>query len=215
MADNPAQDRKLGLPRIEVNGRWFTKYQPDVALDIVERIAEGETLSAITDKKADNPTIAKSTFLRWVATVPELRDAYMAAKQISALSLADEATDRAREIARFPGNAQKVSAYNTLINQLRWAAGKADPTNYGERSDTKIVVPVTINTTLDLGDGQRQTVEVPDIYSIPAKPVEDAEFTEVEKSGPKEQPMLQSERKPKKQVLTPRNPNWSAADRKK
>lgn len=186
MADNPQRERDMKLPVIEKGGRWYTKYDPGLALDIVERIADGELLSKITAKDAQPLTVTKQTFLRWVATVPELQTAYAAAVQISAHAFEEKAIDKAERTALVPGSPQNVSAASLLISQYRWSAARRNPTKYSDKGNTQIVVPVNINTSLNLGD-RRQTVdvEVPDIYTIkfdtlPADKVEDGEFSEVD-----------------------------------
>lgn len=178
MADNPQRERDMKLPVIEKGGRWYTKYNPGMALDIVERIADGELLSKITAKDAQPLTVTKQTFLRWVATVPELQTAYAAAVQISAHAFEEKAIDRAERIAAAPGSPQNVSAASLLISQYRWSAARRNPTKYSDKGNTQIVVPVNINTSLNLGD-RRQTidVEVPDIYTIK---FEDGKFNEIE-----------------------------------
>lgn len=179
MTDSPAQDRKLGLARIERGGRFYTKYDPSIALDIVERVAEGELLSKICAKDAVPLTVTKQTFLRWVASVPELQTAYSAAIQISAHSFEEKAIDRAQRVADAPGSPQNVSAASLLISQYRWSAARRNPTRYSDKGNTQIVVPINITSSLDLGTGeQTSNVEVPDIYTI-SLPVVEGEFSEV------------------------------------
>jgi len=183
MADRPNRERTMKLPAIEANGRWFTKYDPEIALAIVERIAEGELLIKITAKDAVPQTITKATFLRWVATVPELSTAYSAAMQISAHAFEEKAIDKAEKTAATPGSPQNVSAASLLISQYRWSAARRNPTRYSDKGNTQIVVPININTTLDLGNSKQTVdVEVPDIYtfSIPKKEeAVEGEFEEV------------------------------------
>lgn len=181
MADYPKQDRELGLPTTTIGNRVYTKYDPNIALDIVQRLAEGELLRDITNKLAPEKTVAKETFLRWVEIVPELKEAYAAALEISAHSYEEEAIDVARKLSNAPGSPQNVSAKNTLISQLRWSASRRNPTRYSDKGNNVIVVPVQINTPLDLGGNgaRRIDVENPDIYKITA-PVVDAEFKEVD-----------------------------------
>jgi len=173
----------MKLPAVEVKGRWFTKYDPSIALDIVERIADGELLIKITAKDAVPKTITKQTFLRWVATVPELSTAYSAAMQISAHAFEEKAIAKAESTAATPGSPQNVSAASLLISQYRWSAARRNPTRYSDKGNTQIVVPININTTLDLGNSKQTIdVEVPDIYtfSIPAKETAvEGEFEEV------------------------------------
>lgn len=167
MADRPQRERDLHLPAIEKGGRWFTKYDPNIALDIVERIADGELLAKITAKDAVPITVTKQTFLRWVATVPELSSAYAAAIQLSAHAFEEKAIDKAQRTADAPGSPQNVSAASLLVSQYRWSAARRNPTRYSDKGNTSIVVPVNISTTLDMGNGRQSVeVEVPDIYTI-------------------------------------------------
>lgn len=185
MTDSPQRERDMGLARIEKGGRFYTKYDPNIALDIVERVADGELLTKITAKDAIPLTITKQTFLRWVATVPELQTAYAAAVQISAHAFEEKAIDKAERVAAAPGSPQNVSAASLLISQYRWSAARRNPTKYSDKGNTQIVVPVNINTSLNLGD-RRQTmdVEVPDIYTIKFKDVEEGEYSEVDAGTP-------------------------------
>lgn len=193
MADNPVQDRKLKLPRTHIGKRFLTKYDPSLALVILERIAEGELLKDICT--IENGMPAKSTFLKWVAREPELRNAYMAARELSALSFEEEAIAAARELQGSPGTAQKVGAYNAAINQLRWSASRRDPKNYGDKGLAAVVVPIQINTSLDMGTGQKVEAEMPDIYTLEVIPPE---------PPPKAKP--HGRVGPRKQVLAPKVP---------
>lgn len=183
MVDRPNRERyDMKLPAVERGGRWFTKYDPNIALDIVERIAEGELLSKITASDAKPLTITKATFLRWVATVPELGTAYSGALQLSAHSFEEKAIDKAERVAAAPGSPQNVSAASLLISQYRWSAARRNPTRYSDKGNTQIVVPVNITTTLDMGNSkQTMDVEVPDIYtiSLPAAQVTEGDYTEI------------------------------------
>lgn len=186
MADSPQRERDMGLARIEKGGRFYTKYDPNIALDIVERIADGELLSKITAKDAVPLTVTKQTFLRWVATVPELQTAYAAAVQISAHAFEEKAIDKAERTANTPGSPQNVSAASLLISQYRWSAARRNPTKYSDKGNTQIVVPVNISTTLDMGNKRQSIdVEVPDIYTIRFgdEPTE-GEFSEVDAGTP-------------------------------
>src|SRR6266403_269393 len=195
MADNPNRERKMGLPVVERGGRFFTKYDPNIALDIVERIADGELLVKITAKDALPLTITKQTFLRWVSSVPELQTAYSAALQLSAHAFEEKAIDKAEKTAAAPGSPQNVSAASLLISQYRWSAARRNPTRYSDKGNTQILVPVNISTTLDMGSMKQSVdVEVPDIYTISVPSVArsaeamkaeiaDGEFSEVD-TGP-------------------------------
>lgn len=170
MVNVAQRERNAGLKRTTIGGRTLTSYDPHLALEIVERVAEGETLVKITEEKRF-PT--RGTFMKWMARVPELREAYMAARELSALAFEEEAIENARSLRKSPGTAQAVRAADIAINQLRWSASRRDPKNYGDKGLASTIVPVTIQTTLNLGEGSKQgQAEIPDIYTIDVTPVE-------------------------------------------
>lgn len=185
----PQLDRDRGLKSVEVQGKQFTKYDAVAAMKVIERIADGELLKDICNPKDPDAPVSKSTFMRWVANVPELAKAYAAAQQISALSFEEEAIDAARRIRNAPGSAANVSAANTFISQMRWSATRRNPTKYSDKGNTAVVVPVNISSTLNLGNAKQNIdVEIPDMYTIsftpdsaPAKEaeVEEGEYTEI------------------------------------
>lgn len=165
MADTPAQDRKLGLPRTRVGGRFVTAYHAELAQRIIERIANGETLRSICD---DEGMPSEYTFRRWVQTQPGLSEVYAVAREMSAHSMEEEALELAREVAQNPDTTVKIRAVDVAMGQLRWSASRRNPRVFSERGAVQITVPIQINTSLDLGDGGGGTVEHPDIYDLSA-----------------------------------------------
>lgn len=198
MADTPAQDRRLKLPREEIGGRFLTAYDPKIAVAIIEKLAEGQLLRDICTEENGMPH--RTTFMKWVSREPELAQAYMAARELSAMSMEEEAIDVSRKLLVDPGTAQRVSAANTLINQLRWSASRRDPKQFGDRAQTQITVPIHITTSLDMGPGGGSIAELPDIYTIDVTP-EPAKGITQEKPG-------HGNWGPRKKVLTPRNPDY-------
>jgi hypothetical protein len=218
MADVPQQDRDLKLPRTQIGNRWVTKYDPALAMKIVEKISEGETLKRICTPENGMPHW--TTFHKWVARCPQLRAAYEAAQILSAMHDADEATDTAREVWLSPGTAQKVRAADILIKQLQWSAGVKNPAVFGNKAGNNVMVPIQIITTLDLGEGSAgQTKDYPDIYSYkanpdPASPEVVQEAKDVLGIKDPTQPLLMPPKSsydpkaPRKRVLTPTDPDY-------
>lgn len=136
-----------------------TAYSPKVAEVILLKIADGATLRDIA-KEPGMPT--KSTIQRWIMKYPDLKQAWAAARELSASSLEDEALDMARVLKRqsdFTGT--KVRAFEVAMNQFRWSAAHRDPATFGQTAQPSVVVPIQINTSLDLGDGKGGgTVEI-------------------------------------------------------
>lgn len=200
MADTPKQDRNLGLPREQIGKRFVTAYDPRLAIAIVEQLAEGKLLKEICTEENGMPH--KTTFMKWVSREPELAQAYMAARELSAMSMEEEAIDVSRNLLNNPGTAQRVSAANTLINQLRWSAARRDPKQFGDRASTQITVPIHITTSLDMGGGGGSIAELPDIYTIDVTPEKTEGIKRVKNQGGKGIPST------KKRQLTPPNPDY-------
>lgn len=164
----PEQDRKLQLAVEHLGSRRVTKYDTDLALQICELIAEGFTLTEICNDTDHFPH--KTTFNRWCVNNPDLRKAYLSARELSAFALEDHAINLAREIIENPGSAQRVRAFDIAMNQMRWSASKRNPREYGERSSTNVIVPIQINTGLDLGQGgSHPGVSDDSVYAIKAQ----------------------------------------------
>ncbi len=170
MTTNPIPSQVRPLAK-KTAGRPPSVFRPELVVEIVERIAEGETLSAIC-KRDGMPT--PGTFRKWALARKEVWEAFQAARELKADSLFDEAMDLAREIRKDPGSAQRVRAYDVAMSHLRWAAGKLNPQRYSDRSQMIFTVPIQINTTLDLGQGGGGT-EDGSVYDLTAKVVEVSE----------------------------------------
>lgn len=166
VASHPKQDKEAHLPAMKVGGRYVTTYNPEIALEIVERIAQGETINAICAKGTGFPHPV--TFKRWVVNQPDLAKAVDAARKISAMSLEEEAIDAARQIKLVQKDGTQVRAFEVLLQQLRWSAERRDPATFGARTPVSIRVPIQINTTLDMGKDEQGMSDGKSIYTIQA-----------------------------------------------
>lgn len=152
--------------------------RPKVALAIIERVAEGETLRAVVDSDPNHfPT--HRTFYAWLAKDPALRELYQAARELSAYSLEEEALEHARMLIRSKPDGDEVRAVAEALKQLRWSAEKRNHTAFGQRPVGQITVPIHIHTSLDMGTGPSQhTEQFPDIYAVELKDPENEEAEE-------------------------------------
>lgn len=199
----PNQDKKNGLPSEEINGRRYTKYDPSLALNIVERVANGELLVDICNPEKGMPV--RTTFLNWVAREPTLAQAYAAAKELSAHAMEEEAISIARKARAQNLTTQQLRAAEIAIGQLRWSAERRDRKSFGAQSNAPIVVPIQINTTLDMGENAQTNAEIQDIYTIDVKPnvVESETFREMSLEEGRKRMGLQLDEKGKR-ILKPR-----------
>ncbi len=155
-----ATPRKAGRPPVV--------YSEAVSEVICDRVAAGETLRSICT--SDGMPSAVS-FRRWSLAHKELFETLQAARQLAADALFDEALDMGRELAREPGTAQRVRAFDVAMSQMRWSAGKLDPQRYSDRSAVSFVVPIQIITTLDLGQEGVSKSDDANVYEIKAEVV--------------------------------------------
>lgn len=173
----PALVDPFANPLPSERGGPLSEYNADKALLICERVANGETLSAVC-REPGMP--AKTTFKGWVLRVPELAEVWRAARHYKADSLFDEAMDIARMLrnGRYgPGDSSQVNALRTAIETLKWAAGKLNPQEYGEKALSGPAIQVVIQTSLDLGNhaATGQVAEGPEFYTLTASvPLPDA-----------------------------------------
>lgn len=165
-APYPKQDARLGLAKEKIGGRFVTKYDPALALEILELVAQGKTINAICQPRSKFPHPV--TFKRWVVNNPELARALDVARRMSAEAIEEEALDVARAIKQTQRDGTQVRAHEVLLQQLRWSAERRDPAKYGTRTPVSIRVPIQINTTLDMGKGEAEIGGAGDIYKITA-----------------------------------------------
>lgn len=152
--DSPRQDREVSPERQRISDpvrgdRVVTAYNPAMAIEMCELIADGKTLREIC--KPGGGFVSYYTFRRWVIAQPELAVAYREARTLSAIQFEEESIDMSREIRGDPGNAQRVRAYDVAMNHMRWVAARRNPQLFSEKAAIKLTVPIQINTNLDLG----------------------------------------------------------------
>ena len=155
------------------------EYNPLVCANIIERVANGETLRGIC-KQDGMPD--RTSFQSWVVAYPDLRSAWEAARRVKAHTLFDEALDAARDLKERAGDvgAAEVNALRVAIDTLKWTAGKLNPQEYGDKSITTPAIAIQINCGLDLGGQGLTTPTASTIYNIKAVPV----FEDEQAAGP-------------------------------
>ena len=160
------KDMASGERREMFGSRSITKYSPELALKICEKVADGGTLLDIC-KGIGMPH--RTSFHRWVMLYKDVAISYQAARELSAQSLEDEALGLARELSGQNNfTTVKVRAIDISLQQLRWSATRRDPSKYGQKAKETITVPIQINTTLNLGGDNRDSQG---IYTITAEVV--------------------------------------------
>ena len=103
-------------------------YTDDLAAEICERIADGETLTAIC-QEPDKPN--RRTVRRWMLDNEPFRLAYARARIEHAHALADEIEDKARSATK--EGAANPQAIRVALDGLKWIASRVLPSAYGDR----------------------------------------------------------------------------------
>jgi hypothetical protein len=157
-------------PLVQGSNEPIATFDLPKALYVCQLISTGKTMQEIF-VGGDARVPEYWDFVRWAITVPELTKALEAARQLSAYALEDEAVHNARELAKAPGSTQRVAAYRVAIDQLRWSAERRNAAAFGNKGVQTTVVPITIQTTLDIGQpggGVKQGIGT-ELYTVTAK----------------------------------------------
>ncbi len=138
--------------------RWIAKFHPEVALEICERVAKGETLTQIC-KEPGMPNSA--TFWRWRMIYKDLDRAYRLARAISAETLEEEALDMARQLRDKRGwKSVDVMAFRTAMQQFRWSAERRNPEDFGgQPRGAGSAVQIVIQTSLPMGASGAEEID--------------------------------------------------------
>lgn len=145
-------------------------YSPSKAREICDRISEGESLVSIV---AGPYMPALTTVYHWLQDHPEFRSAFALARELSAYSLEEEAIAAVRRVNLDPVFQTQVGvrAAEVLANQLRWSAAKRNANAFADNQKASLVVPIQINTSLDLGQpgAERDKSDPSAVYTIKAQ----------------------------------------------
>lgn len=155
------------LPRTKIGNIDLPAVNPEIIFKVCNLVKQGETTP-----KACEGLISYDTFMRWVMISQEAARTYMAAREISAYALEDEALGMIRALRDEPGDSNRVRAFDVGINQMRWSAARRNPRVFSEKAAVKITVPIQINTGLNL-DPKQPAGEVTSgdtsVYTLEAK----------------------------------------------
>lgn len=147
-------------------------------VDILEQIAAGKTLKQL-DREG---VVDMRNFYKIIVEYPDVAKAFAIAREMSGYSLEDKALGEAeRLIAPNDFNGTKVKAIQVAMEQWRWSAARRNKKEFGETSGASVVVPIQINTTLDIGQpGAKASAVQDNVYEFAAK-FEEAEVEPLDK----------------------------------
>lgn len=156
MAKKPGKPKKTGRP---------TTYNPKIAAEICEHLAEGRSLRSYC---AHEGSPSKSMVMRWLRDHEDFRDQYARAREDQAEILADEILDVADDgtndyMLRKRGdedvevvNNDHIARSRLRVDTRKWFASKLRPKKYGDRVTNEMVGK-------DGGPVQVETKDVSDV----------------------------------------------------
>jgi hypothetical protein len=118
-----------------------TKYNPELAAEICDRIASGRTLSAVC-RDEDMPK--RQTVVEWTLKHKDFSDQYADARRKLLEHWADEVSDIADRGKESPG---AVARDRLRVDSRRWLLSKLRPHQYGDR--LTVDADVRVNVTAD------------------------------------------------------------------
>ena len=136
-------------------------YTEEIADEICERLANGESLRTICDEE---PFPHRNTVRRWLIQFPAFRAQYALARVEQADSIFDEILDiaddsrndwmavRGKDDVGYQLNSDHVRRAQVRIDARKWMAGKLAPKKYGDKTlvETNATVKVEHTRRLDI-----------------------------------------------------------------
>lgn len=126
-----------------------SSYTDEIADDICERLANGESLRRI----CLTPNYPRqATVFRWIAANDKFREQYARAREAQADTLADEIIDIADgKRAEYEGGEADVARDRLAMDARKWVASKLKPKIYGDKmlhgSDPDNPLPSAVDVT--------------------------------------------------------------------
>lgn len=112
------------------------EFTPEVADEICDRLAKGQSLRSICADKEGDWLPSARTFHRWLASDEEwaeaLRQQYAHAREMQADAKFDEADDIAKS-----ATPETVQVARLQIDTIKWQTSKLAPKKYGEKVTTE------------------------------------------------------------------------------
>lgn len=195
----------MNLPALR-SAQPLTEEETERAWAAIELVAYGWTVAEIGKRKG-LPT--KDEFFSYLMREPSLALAYTKARELSAYAFEDEALELTRLALvdpEAPPSQNRMAAIRTRLEMLRWSAEKRNPTSFSAKTAANVVVPVQINTSLDLGTGAQGagTADFPNIYELKAETVREVEVVEEGEARPKPKLPKLPKVRTRKRVLIPK-----------
>lgn len=109
-----------------------TDFTPEIANEICERLAKGESLRTITGSNRDDFMPSETTVRRWLAGNEDWNEEFRRQYARAREDQADFKFDEAWEIAS-SATPENVAVARLKVDVVKWQAGKLAPKKYGDK----------------------------------------------------------------------------------
>ena len=136
-----SQQKEMGRPTI---------YSQEIADEICDRLAHGETLRSIIASSPHLPS--RTTIYRWNADNQDFRNQYTKAR-------AEQADYYAELIVDESYSSHDAAIGRLRVDALKWAASKMAPKKYGDKIELETAQPLTLAFQLPSREAEQVTLE--------------------------------------------------------
>ena len=136
-----SQQKEMGRPTI---------YSQEIADEICDRLAHGETLRSIIASSPHLPS--RTTIYRWNADNQDFRNQYTKAR-------AEQADYYAELIVDESYSSHDAAIGRLRVDALKWAASKMAPKKYGDKIELETAQPLTLAFQLPSRETEQVTLE--------------------------------------------------------
>lgn len=131
-------------------GDVLSKKRLEEIVRVLEKVAAGDTILKMQARgEVDAPR-----FYRTLVEYPDVAKAYGVARELSGYSFEEMALDEASKlVAPNEYTGTKIKAVEVAMGQWRWSAARRNQKEFSGQQGVSLVVPIQINTSLDIGQG--------------------------------------------------------------
>ena len=135
-------------------------YNPDIASDMLDRIARGESITQVCNTKNGYPSY--TAFNKWVMGGPDdFKERYRCARMEQAdahieqtIDIADQAIDEIKQLED-PRHSSAIAKITTdRIRARQWKAARLHPTHWGDKAQVDITAQLKIVKPEDIKKGK-------------------------------------------------------------
>jgi hypothetical protein len=188
----PVPKKRSLTPGTGQNGNALSREKLAIVLGICEKVAAGELIKDFLGPGRPKGWPTWRVFGQWQTEYPAIREMYRTARELSGQVMEDRALEIAQKLVtkgeEYTGTF--VQGAGKAMEQFRWSAERRAPGDFGTKAATQTIVPIQINTTLDLGQpGGGSARDAGNPFSFTVERIVEAEAEEVaEPEAPTEPP---------------------------